>query len=317
MRHFCTYFNVDYMQRGLALHSSLMEHSASFTLWILCLDQATFEFLSALNLPNVSLVTMDAFEKGDTALVKAKSDRSRVEYYWTCTPSLPLFLFREHPEIASICYVDADYYFFSNPEAIFKALGQGSIFVIPHDYDTRIYGSTPTAGNYNVGILVFRNDGNSRDCLNVWRNQCISWCKKAHDGSKFGDQGYLDQWPENFQGVVVSCNPGIHAGPWNIGKYIFGKSANTVYVSGEELVCYHFHGLRLLADRVCLVYEGRTFMTRDIRKHIYGPYFKALKQFGSNGQIMRCAARTSPSRSDLLFIAKRVLTNTWYSTVLV
>src|SRR5205823_14122047 len=94
MRYFCTYFDHQYSARGLALYQSLRRHCPEFKLWILCLDELSHSELTRLNLPEVSLLTLGELENGDAALLAAKENRSRIEYYFTCTPSLPLFILR-------------------------------------------------------------------------------------------------------------------------------------------------------------------------------------------------------------------------------
>ena len=99
MRYFCTYFDRHYLVRGLALYNSLTKHCPDFKLWILCLDLSSHDELVRLNLPKVSLLTLDELERDDPALRQAKTNRSRVEYYFTCTPSLPLLILRIDPTI--------------------------------------------------------------------------------------------------------------------------------------------------------------------------------------------------------------------------
>src|SRR5256885_10383061 len=64
MRYFCTYFDHHYSARGLALYQSLNRHCPEFKLWILCLDEPSHSELTRLNLPEVSLLTLDELERG-------------------------------------------------------------------------------------------------------------------------------------------------------------------------------------------------------------------------------------------------------------
>ena len=56
----------------------------------------------------------------DDALA-VKPDRSPVEYLWTSTPALPLYMFSAHPELDEVTYLDADLMFFSDPQALLEA----------------------------------------------------------------------------------------------------------------------------------------------------------------------------------------------------
>jgi len=59
MYYFCTYFDQHYLARGLALYHSLREHCPACTLWVLCLDHATFQLLEQLELPDIDLSRLD------------------------------------------------------------------------------------------------------------------------------------------------------------------------------------------------------------------------------------------------------------------
>ncbi len=61
----------------------------------------------------------------DDALRAAKQTRNALEYCWTCTPSVALWVLRHRPELESVTYVDADLMFFSDPEPLFDELGDG------------------------------------------------------------------------------------------------------------------------------------------------------------------------------------------------
>lgn len=276
MLNFCTYFDIFYLHRGLALYRSLEKHIESFTLWILCFDDKTYEILDALKLPYAKLIYRHDFEAGDQGLLEAKKNRSRVEYYWTSTPSLPLYIFKNYPEIKMITYLDADIYFFSSPLAILEELKDGSILIIPHDYSPE-YASHQASGKYNVGVLTFRADNNSLLCLNWWRDRCIEWCYWRHEDGKIGDQAYLDDWPERFQDVVVSDNAGLNAAPWNVSKYaITLNHQGKILIANRPLICYHFHALRFCISRLAFFANWKVSLSPVTQSSIYRPYLNTL-----------------------------------------
>ena len=163
--HFCTYFDRHYLYKGLALYRSLARHCDAFTLWVLCFDQVTHEILSELDLPGVRLIARDEFERGDDALLEARRDRTLVEYYWTCTPSLLLYVLRYNPQGDILTYLDADLFFFSDPQPIYDELGAHSILIIEHRYAPKYAHFAETAGIYNVGALAFRHDRQGVLCV--------------------------------------------------------------------------------------------------------------------------------------------------------
>jgi hypothetical protein len=89
MFHFCTYFDSNYLISGLTLYRSLVRHAHPFHLWVLCMDEQVFQILQTLALPEISPISRDEFEKGDSELIKAKGNRSHIEYYFTCSPPCP------------------------------------------------------------------------------------------------------------------------------------------------------------------------------------------------------------------------------------
>ena len=134
MRYFCTYFDRRYLSQGLALYESLNRQCSEFRLWVLCLDSGTYESLFALKLPHIDLIKLDELERDDDALREAKTNRSLLEYYFTCTPSLPLFILRNNPAVDLITYLDADLFFFSTVDPLFDEIGNHSIAIIEHRF---------------------------------------------------------------------------------------------------------------------------------------------------------------------------------------
>jgi hypothetical protein len=249
MDHYCTYFDRNYLAQGLTLYRSLTDHAGPFTLWVLCLDDTVHDVLSRLNLENLRPVSLREFEEGDEALQNAKENRSRVEYYFTCTPSWNLYLLSLNPEIERITYLDADLMFYASPSPVFKELGGRSILIVGHRFPETLRHLESSFGIYNVGLLAFRNDSNGKGCLQWWRDRCLEWCFDRPEKGRFADQKYLDDWPARFEGVVVLQNKGAGLAPWNHMKYRVQIQDGNITVEGDPLIFFHFQGVRIINRR--------------------------------------------------------------------
>jgi len=277
--HFCTYFDRNYLTRGLALYRSLARHcQRPFTLWILCFDATTYETLDRLSLPGVRLISLDQFEAADPSLRKAKAERSAVEYFWTCTPSLPLYILSHYPKIDLITYLDADLCFYSDPMPVYSEMGDGSILIVEHRYAPEHAHLAATSGIYNVELLAFRRDDRGLTCLRWWRARCLEWCYKRIEDGKFGDQKYLDDWPQRFAGVVALKNVGAGLAPWNAAQYNVRWQDGRINVDGAPLIFYHFHGLKKIA-RNAIRPAGHAYrLSSSLIEHLYFPYMDALRE---------------------------------------
>lgn len=275
MIHYCTYFDRNYLTRGLALYRSLRAHSPEFRLWVLCLDDDTARALEAASLEGIEIVRLSELEEADPELLAVKGSRSTVEYYFTCSPSLPRFLMLAHPEIKLITYLDADLLFYSHPKPIFDELGDGSVLIVPHRFPRELK-HLEIHGIYNVGLLTFRNDTDGLAVLERWRTQCIEWCYDRIEDGKFADQGYLNDWPGQ-PGVRVLQNPGAGLAPWNFMRYAIDPYAQPPTVDGGPLVFYHFQGVKRIGLGLWDVgLHGYGRMGRKLRWWLYGGYVREL-----------------------------------------
>lgn len=282
MLHFCTYFDQHYLSRGLALYLSLKEHCLPFHLWVLCMDRISYEVLTQRSLPGLNPILLTDFEKEDEGLTEAKQSRNRIEYYFTCTPSLPLYIFRHQPEISMITYLDADLFFFDTPAPLFDEIADNSIAVIGHRYARRL-NRRSKYGTYNVGWISFRRDEQGLACLNWWREKCLEWCYDRFENGRFADQKYLDAWPSLFDKLVVLKHKGANLAPWNIGNYQIRYCGTKVWVDEQPLVFFHFHGLHQVTP---WLYDpnfagSRAKLTKEIKQHILAPYICALSEVRS------------------------------------
>src|SRR5258708_1689601 len=91
-RVYCTYFDHNYLSRGLALYHSLRRHSPDFTLWVLCQTEQCYRTLLALDLPNLLPVRLEDFEAAHPKGSATRGQRSTIDDYFTCTPAWMLFV---------------------------------------------------------------------------------------------------------------------------------------------------------------------------------------------------------------------------------
>ena len=153
---------------------------------------------------------------------------------------------------------------------------RGSILIIPHDYSPE-YALHNHAGKYNVGLMMFRADENGLSCLKWWRDRCIELCYWRHEDNKIGDQGYLNDWPERFQRVVVSDHVGLNAAPWNISKYELSLDhQGRVFIAGQPLVCYHFHACHFCTSRLAFLSGYQVHLSSICLSSVYRPYLNNL-----------------------------------------
>ncbi|MBI2513164.1 MAG: hypothetical protein HYV96_14395 [Opitutae bacterium] len=277
LNHYCTLFNVAYAAQGLALAESLQHTDPTGKLFVLAMDEGVEEILVALRRPNVVCISLDALERHFPELARAKTDRTRVEYFYTLSPFLPLYLLRENSGVSRITYVDADMYFFASPEEMFIEMGEGSIYVVEHRFPEHLR-HQESHGRFNVGVLSFRRDASALACLRWWADRCVEWCHAWLEGDRYADQKYLDQWPARFSGVVMSRHPGVNLAPWNWINFHYHAAGERLLVNGYPLVVFHFARFRPLLGHLVFSSGQRQYgvMPHALRNWIYRRYWLAL-----------------------------------------
>jgi hypothetical protein len=263
MENYVTLFDSLFLPQGLALYNSMQRHLKKFTLWILCVDDEAFKILNAINLPNVILLQASKLETPE--LLEVKSTRTKAEYCWTLTPFAPKFVFESDPIIKRVTYIDADLWFLKDPSPIFEEfdVSRKHVLITEHGYSPE-YDQSDTSGKYCVQFIVFSRDGGEH-IRKWWEDRCIEWCYARFEKGKFGDQKYLDDWPERFKNSVHVLNDNKFAlAPWNATRFPY-----------SEAIFFHFHGLRILNEKEIKI--GNYSLPSPLIKYVYRPYFEDLK----------------------------------------
>jgi len=285
--YFCSYFDSNYLPFGLTLIRSLERHcEVPFIFYVLCLDDETYSLLLELEIKSVKLIKLPQLEDWDPKLLNAKKNRSLVEYYFTLSPILPLFILKNF-DVDIIALLDADLMFFASPTSIYKELGHKSIYIIEHRFRHN-FANHLISGRFNQQCQLFRNDKVAHNCLNRWRNQCLEWCFDRFEDGKFADQKYLDEWPSIYgNDLIISDNLGVGLAIWNVDGEDITNSKDGFLINGDRVIFFHFHGLiifnRFIAKTGLSAYK--TPLTKPLREmyiiyisNLYINYFTTKKK---------------------------------------
>lgn len=281
---FCTLFDHNYLDKGLTLYSSLEKVCENFKLYVLCMSDKCLEILADLNKDNVIPISLKQFE--DCELLRVKKSRSVGEYCWTCTSSLILYVLKTfRPEYCT--YIDADMYFYSDPEVIISEMKckNASVQIIGHRFPAKVASQREfEVGKYCVEFDTFKNDENGIYLLNVWRKQCLEYCSADNDGVHYGDQKYQDNWCNDYDFCIETSEYGAGVGPWNYSEYKLENSYDgqiVVNYKGNrcKLIFYHFEDIEYV-DRKHVVLNNlynSWGMSPALANALYPNYLKEIE----------------------------------------
>jgi hypothetical protein len=264
MEHFVTLLDSLFIPQVIALNYSMERKINNYKLWILCIDNKSFDFFKKINLKNVNLLKFTELETPE--LRSVKKNRTSGEYCWTITPIAPSFVFKADESVERVTYIDADMWFLKNPEPIFSEFEKSgkSVLITDHGYAPE-FDLSATSGQYCVQFIIFKKN-ESENVRQWWEDRCLEWCYCRYEDDKFGDQKYLDDWTSRFKEKVhVLQQKEWMLAPWNATRFPYGTG-----------ILHHFHGVRLINNEKCLM---PSYPIPDITiKYLYRQYFLDIKK---------------------------------------
>jgi len=260
---YCTYFDHNYLRKGLALYLSLQRCSrpGQVVLAVLALSERCEQLLARLALPGLVVLPLRQLEAAEPRLLQAKANRRLVEYYFTLTPWLIQAALQAVPAAGRATYLDSDLYFFSSPQPLWQEIGAAPMAFVEHRFSSG-YLENSQYGRFNVGWNTFDRSPVAQQALQWWAERCLEWCYDRVEGEKFADQGYLTQLERQFAGVHVLGYPGINLAEYNLDNLQLSLSAAEPSANGLPVIYWHMHCLFEQADG-----SFKTVLRPDLMQH--------------------------------------------------
>ncbi len=249
-KHICTYFDKNFLPRGLALYDSISQFHKNFIFYVLTFDHETYEYLSGLGNSNMVLISHESYNKYFNTNPKNFDDRK--QYYFSSTPNICLYILENFHAVDLLLYLDADVFLFNSLDPLYQEVEYASIAYCPHRTLNIFNLLAQNHGQYHVGVTFFRNLELARNCLNGWKSDCETWHKgmQGYHLDYFSDQIFLDNWEDNYPGTMIITNIGVNAAPWNAGRYRVSEVNDMYYLNDTPLLIFHFSALKKLENKL-------------------------------------------------------------------
>jgi hypothetical protein len=216
-------------------------------------------------------------------LLEIKQGRNSREYCWTVTPFSFQAVFQRDGTVHRVTYLDADLFFFADPRLLLRELDESGkgVLITEHAFAPEHSHFLATSGRFCVQFLTFRRTTEAAKVMKWWQEKCLEWCFDRREEERFGDQKYLDLWPELFtQEVHILRQTEKTLAPWNV------TFVEETVQGGLDPVFYHFQGLRITGAGTVQLYN-ENYGVKAEGGRLYDAYLarvrdcvNRLKEFG-------------------------------------
>lgn len=285
---FCTKLDHFYLDRGLALYSSLRKHHPDAEMHVLALSQEAADFLESKGLSGLRVIRLETLIASEPQLASARSTRTDAEFAFTLTPFLICETLTACPENEWVIYVDADMLFFGPVAEVLKHHQGADVVMSRHNFSDHMQ-EQQRYGTYNTGFTAFRKTADGEKCAKWWAAQCLAWCHDRLENGKFADQKYIEQFPNIVPKAVGLNHPGVNCAPWNVSGRRFEHRSGITLVDNFPLILYHFAKVKRI-NASCIATRTRAQGVKNakgLNRRVYKPYAKALADATSRNSIPR------------------------------
>jgi hypothetical protein len=302
-----TLSDANFAPRTLAMLTSIRKYDTNADLLFVVVGKLPERFFQAFEKINVQVRFLP--ELLDSSVLKQiQESRSYISTLWTYPSIILNTLIQSNCDHSDIVYLDADLFFFEDPGWCWGEVPTGNISIVRHNFSDRLAKEFPESGEFNVSWVSMPSNDVGRQCAKLWAEECYALCPDVpveHEGRTiYGDQRYLDRWPELFgESLTVFQNPGIGLAPWNYENYLI-EYGGSWEVDSQKLVFYHFSSHQFgffLARRM-----GRTYSeVSKVPKKLYRDYEQELSLAARNLGLVSWKSRYEPLCKRLVNYFKR------------
>lgn len=250
MRKNCifTICSKNYLAQALTLKDSVKKHEPTKDFFIFLADENTEE-IKDIGVEELNEVWIPKWRE-----MAFKYDV--IEFNTSIKPFCFKKLFGEGYQ--KVVYLDPDMYVTDKLDYIWNNLDKYSIILTPHMLEMEMgeEGVLPETdllmcGIYNLGFAAISNTAAGNKIVDWWYRKLENECYNSPIEGLFVDQKWMVFIPGYFpKETLVSTNPGINIGYWNLHERELTQRENKYYirdkVSGEvyPLLVYHFSGFK-------------------------------------------------------------------------
>jgi len=309
MRNLVTISDKAYLEKGLTLYDSLenTQKPGSFVLHYICLDDDTYEKVSSIDKNSIKAIHISELENDNFELRNIRNispsreaisngqaqnrDPRHIQFCWALA-SYSCYYFINRVGLENIYYLDADLFFYKDLQLFDDELGDRSVGIVRHRIDY-----LASSGEFNVGIVYFRNDEKGRRCSDWWKRQLAS---NPEDNpyhawyGQCGDQKYLELFPLIFGDSVAIVDDSVgHLAPWNATFHDYSDDKVVWNGKKQELLYFHFAHFKINGDSYRTSYNnewiwGAPEDFHGFVKNKYDNYYtstiKSRKNYGLNDE---------------------------------
>lgn len=250
--NFVTYFDKHYLPKGLAMLRSLQRYNPESDIYVLTGDEET---RIQVRHEGHTIIDLGGMEMMYPELSAAKQTRSWVEYLWTLTPAVLLFMLDVVGK-QECAYVDADLFFYDRLDELYAETDPYNISAIPHRWTPKYRARLEPNGKYNVSWLRVQMSGHAIEFLGEWMSLCVDCCSATLNNGRLGDQTYLDDLSVKY-GIHDVEHLGANLAPWSQEQYTYRiDDWGCIHVNKDPLLFYHFHEFKHNLHGVTLTRTG-------------------------------------------------------------